>query len=67
MASPDAEAVQDEKAVFNEAEAVGGNKEVVDDKGLEGFDSRPSEDPNDPLNWSLPLKVCLTRGGPDQS
>lgn len=67
MASPDAEAVPDEKAVLNEAEPVGDNKQVVDGKGLEGLGSRPSEDPNDPLTWSLPLKVCLTTGEPEQS
>lgn len=63
MAAPDAEAAPDEKANSNEVETVGKNEQVVDGKGPEGVYPQPSEDPDDPLNWSLPLKVCVTHGG----
>jgi hypothetical protein len=51
------ETLADEKADLNEAELVTRNNDIIDhDRNT--FLPRPSDDPNDPLNWPLTLKVC---------
>ena len=50
----------DEKAELNEAELVHMNNEIIDhDRNT--FLPRPSNDPKDPLNWPIILKVSLRR------
>jgi hypothetical protein len=47
--------VQDEKADLDEAEVAIDNHHI--DTNRETFLPRPSNDPNDPLNWPMGLKV----------
>lgn len=48
--------VLDEKAELNEAELVARHNEIIDhDRST--FLPRPSDDPRDPLNWPILLKV----------
>lgn len=58
MAVLDNRNLADEKAELNEAELVSRNNQVID-HDRDTFLPRPSDDPKDPLNWSLSLKVCV--------
>lgn len=51
------ETMADEKATLNETDLVTRHNDIIDhDRNT--FLPRPSDDPNDPLNWPLTLKVC---------
>lgn len=50
--------VDDEKAETSEAESVDRQAQVIDRQGDTFFD-RQSNDPKDPLNWTLPLKASF--------
>jgi hypothetical protein len=57
--------VQDEKEWPMEAERDIERSNVAIDQNRDTFLPRPSDDPNDPLNWSIYLKVCLPRQIPN--
>ncbi|KAH8682693.1 MFS general substrate transporter [Xylariales sp. PMI_506] len=51
-------ATMDEKADLTEAELTARNNEIID-QDRSTFLPRPSDDPNDPLNWPLWLKIGI--------
>lgn len=60
MASLQAGTVTGEKSDYNENETVERNNQATDhDRNT--FLPRPSDDPKDPLNWALSLKVSIDR------
>lgn len=56
MTRPNTDAVVDEKAELNEAELIERTNQAID-HDRDTYLPRPSDDPNDPLNWALSLKA----------
>lgn len=62
MASLEAGNVADEKSGLDGNENLTRNGQVID-HDRDTFLPRPSDDPKDPLNWALSLKVSIGRPG----
>lgn len=50
--------IGDEKPEMSEDESYERQHQVID-QNRDTFLPRPSDDPQDPLNWALPLKASL--------
>jgi hypothetical protein len=57
----DSKPFQEEKEGPMEAERDIERSNVAIDQDRDTFLPRPSDDPNDPLNWPMYLKVCDSR------
>lgn len=60
MASMQMSAVTGEKSEYNETGNVNENNQAID-QDRDTFLPRPSDDPKDPLNWALSLKVSIRK------
>lgn len=60
MATSQTGTLTGEKSEFKENESIERNDHAVD-RNRDTFLPRPSDDPNDPLNWALSLKVSIKR------
>lgn len=60
MATSQTGTLTGEKSGFKEDENIERNDHAID-RDRDTFLPRPSDDPNDPLNWALSLKVSIER------